>query len=85
MCGFKIKCDILQATREVPAAAVDDSKMMTVSMKVEKPDIIVVENMDDINTNAIMMHVRMYGLYTLFHTFLVNFCLTKSDFRGSAS
>lgn len=44
-------------TREVPAAAaVDDNRMMTVSVKVEKPDIIVVESMDDIDTNAIMMH-----------------------------
>lgn len=59
MTDFKIKCVILQATREVPAAAIDDNKMMTVSVKVEKPDIIVVENMDDINTNAIMMHVCM--------------------------
>lgn len=86
MSGFKIKCDILQATREavIPAAAVDDSKMMTVSVKVEKPDIIVVENMDDINTNAIMMHVCM-DCIPYFILFWLNVCMTKSDFQGSTS
>lgn len=47
-------------SKEVPAAAVDDNKMMTVSVKVEKPDIILVEHMDDINTNAIMMHNEIF-------------------------
>ena len=34
------------------------SSMMTVNIRVEKPDIILVENMDDIDTNAIIFNVR---------------------------
>lgn len=48
--------NVSTVSKDAPVAAVDDNKMMTVSVKVEKPDIIVVENMDDINTNAIIMH-----------------------------
>lgn len=33
------------------------SSMMTVNIRVEKPDIILVENMDDIDTNAIIFNV----------------------------
>jgi len=30
---------------------------MTVNIRIEKPDIILVENMDDIDTNAIIFNV----------------------------
>lgn len=40
-------------------------KMMTVTVRVEKPDIILVENMDDINANAIIMHVSLLFIYLL--------------------
>jgi vacuolar protein sorting-associated protein 13A/C len=33
------------------------SSMMTVNIRVEKPDIILVENMDDMDTNAIIFNV----------------------------
>jgi len=33
------------------------SSMMTVNIRIEKPDIILVENMDDIDTNAIIFNV----------------------------
>lgn len=32
--------------------------MMTCSVTIEKPDIILVENLDDLNTNAIILNVR---------------------------
>lgn len=33
------------------------SSMMTLNIRVEKPDIILVENMDDMDTNAIIFNV----------------------------
>ena len=33
------------------------AKEMTVNLKLEHPDIILVENLDDINTNALTLHV----------------------------
>jgi len=37
----------------------ESDKMLSVSIKCEQPDIILVENMDDINTNAIIMNVEI--------------------------
>lgn len=34
--------------------------MMTLNVRVEKPDIILVESMDDINCNAIVLNVSIY-------------------------
>lgn len=45
------------ATTAIASPPPPSSSMMTVNIRVEKPDIILVENMDDIDTNAIIFNV----------------------------
>ena len=53
------KATVPKATSATTAIASPppSSSMMTVNIRVEKPDIILVENMDDIDTNAIIFNV----------------------------
>lgn len=50
-----------QMNKSLPAKsqvqAQEKEMRMTVNLKIEKPDIILVEHMDNINTNAIIMNV----------------------------
>lgn len=43
----------------VEAAKANKPSQMTINLKLEKPDIILVEHMDNINTNAIIVNVRL--------------------------
>ncbi|KAJ4449971.1 hypothetical protein ANN_01378 [Periplaneta americana] len=45
------------ATTTSVAPQQTSSSMMTVNIRVEKPDIILVENMDDLDTNAIILNI----------------------------
>lgn len=51
--------------------------MMTLNVRVEKPDIILVESMDDINCNAIILNVSTCPYYSIvalsFITYLLKF------------
>lgn len=37
----------------------DKPNQMTINLKLEKPDIILVEHMDNINTNAVIVNVSL--------------------------
>lgn len=62
---FDSKKSIAQVPVVQPVPEVD--KQMTINLKIEQPDIILVENMDNIDTSAIvlnnevMVKIRMYG------------------------
>jgi len=51
------KATVAKSATTTIASPPPSSSMMTVNIRVEKPDIILVENMDDIDTNAIIFHV----------------------------
>lgn len=38
----------------------ENNKTLLLKVQLEKPDIILVESLDDINTNAIIMNVIFY-------------------------
>lgn len=48
------------------ATSTQSTSRMTVNLKVENPDIILVEHMDNIDTSAIILHVS-----TIFMIFMV--------------
>lgn len=50
----------------------EQSTQMTVNLKLEKPDIILVEHMDNIDTNAIIVNVRIFyiGCITFEKTYI---------------
>lgn len=48
-------------SKSVSSAQKEKGGMMTVNIHVEKPDIILVEKMDDIDTNAIILNVSFYN------------------------
>lgn len=41
----------------------ENDRQMTVNIKIEKPDIILVEHMDNIDTNALILNVNIILLY----------------------
>jgi hypothetical protein len=48
------------STTTAVAAPPPSSSMMTINIRVEKPDIILVENMEDLDTNAIILNVCVW-------------------------
>lgn len=48
-----------QKLNEVP----ENPMQMTINLKVEMPDIILVEHIDNIDTNAIILNVRRHTLF----------------------
>lgn len=55
----------------VEPAKSDKPIQMTINLKLEKPDIILVEHMDSINTNAIIVNVSIMSTRLLFTPFCV--------------
>lgn len=54
---------------KVDLAPVNATKptQMTINLKLEKPDIILVEHMDNIDTNAIIVNVSIYNQIVSFN------------------
>jgi hypothetical protein len=49
-----------KSTATAVTARPSSSSMITVNIRVEKPDIILVENMEDLDTNAIILNVCVW-------------------------
>lgn len=58
----------IQASQKVPETVVKKKTMqtpgelpkLTINLQVEKPDIILLEDMDDIDSNCIILNVRIF-------------------------
>lgn len=52
-----VDADIKAKSTDEKTTTPADSSQMTLNLKIEKPDIILVEHMDNINTNAMIVNV----------------------------
>jgi hypothetical protein len=50
----------VSSTTTAVAAPPPSSSMMTVNIRAEKPDIILIENMEDLDTNAVILNVCVW-------------------------
>lgn len=46
---------------KVQAVAAQETQQITLNLKIEKPDIILVEHMDNIDTKALILNVSIYN------------------------
>lgn len=64
----KVQHELMVAKKKAqsqPVPAVSDN-MMTINLHIEKPDIILMEDLDDINSNCIVLNVRNKKIYIIY-------------------
>lgn len=54
------------AAAAAPPATEVKPYMLTLNLRVEKPDIILVESIEDLNTNALILHVSSFSFVFVF-------------------
>lgn len=55
----KEKVDKRQSISQTQAESVDYESVMTIHIKVEEPDIVLVEDLNNIDTSCIFLHVSL--------------------------
>lgn len=58
--------DVVIKKRSPQTSGNQTNQMLTVNLHVEKPDIILLEDMDDINSNCILLNVCTINLISIY-------------------